>query len=244
MINTNKTENINTWLSHLKLEHQFPISVDCVIFGYDQSVLKVLLIDCNMPPYEGKKSLIGDLLQKGETTDEAARRILESRTLLKDLYLEQVSVYSNPNRHPLGRVVTLSYYSIIKIADYENKIVDTENKRLEWKSLDCIESMAFDHQEILHDAVCQLRRTVRNTPIGFSMLPKKFSLIQLQDFYETVLDIQLDRRNFRRKLIGLDLLIDLNEVQPNVAHRPAKLYSFDFEKYKQKQNVGTLNFEI
>ncbi len=197
-----------------------------------------------MPPYEGKKSLIGELLQQQETTDEAARRILEHHTSLTNLYLEQVSIYSKPCRHPLGRVVTLAYYSLINIADYENQIVDVENRQLEWTSLTTIKGLAFDHFDILKDAYTRLQRTVREKPIGFSMLPKKFSLIQLKNFYETVLDIELDRRNFRRKLMALDLLIDLKEVQDNVAHRPAKLYSFDFEKYQQKKNIGTLNFEI
>ena len=141
-------------------------------------------------------------------------------------------------------MVTLAYYSLINIEDYENQIVDAENKQLEWKTLATIDDLAFDHLEIVKDAYARLQRTVREVPIGFSMLPKKFSLIQLQNFYETVLDIELDRRNFRRKLMALGLLIDLKEFQDNVAHRPAKLYSFDFEKYKQKKNIGTLNFEI
>lgn len=238
------TENINTWLSHLKEETKVSLSVDCVIFGYDESGLKVLLMDCDMPPYKGKKSLIGELLQQQETTDEAAKRILEHHTNLANLYLEQVSVYSNPCRHPLGRVVTLAYYSLINIADYENKIINTENRQLVWQPLTSIKDLAFDHLEILKDAYARLQRTVREKPIGFSMLPKKFSLIQLKNFYETVLNIELDRRNFRRKLMALDLLIDLKEVQDNVAHRPAKLYSFDFEKYRQKKNIGTLHFEI
>ena len=238
------TENINTWLSHLQEETKLSISVDCVIFGYDESTLKVLLMDCNMPPYEGKKSLIGELLQQNETTAAAAKRILEDHTNLTDLYLEQVSVYSEPDRHPLGRVVTLAYYSLINIAAYENQIVDTENRQLEWTTLPSIQELAFDHLAIMKDAYARLQRTVREKPIGFSMLPKKFSLIQLKNFYETVLGIELDRRNFRRKLMALDLLIDLHEFQDNVAHRPAKLYSFDFEKYKQKKNIGTLNFEI
>ena len=236
------TENINTWLSHLRQETKFSISIDCVIFGYDETGLKVLLIDCNMPPYYGKKSLLGDLLQVTETIDEAAKRILESRTMLKDLYLEQVNVYSQPNRHPLGRVVTLAFYSLIKISDYQ--IRDTENKHLEWIPLEEIENLAFDHKKILEDSFCSLRKTVREHPIGFSMLPKKFSFIQLQNFYETVLGIKLDRRNFRRKLINLDLLIDLGELQNNVAHRPAKLFSFDYQKFQKKKDKGTFRFEI
>jgi len=238
------TENINTWLSHLQEETKFSISVDCVIFGYDEGVLKVLLIDCNMPPYIGQKSLLGDLLGINETTADAARRILYDRTRLSDLFLEQINVYSNPSRHPLGRVITIAYYSIIKIQEYQNQIVDTENKRLEWKPLEDIKNLAFDHDQILKEAYSCLQKTVREHPIGFSMLPKKFSLIQLQNFYETILGIELDRRNFQRKLKGIDLLKDLEEVMPNVPHRPAKLYSFDYDKYQQKKNKGTLNFEI
>lgn len=238
------TENINTWISHLSEETKFSISLDCVIFGYDELGIKVLLIDCNMPPYEGKKSLIGALLQASETTDQGAKRILENTTMLKDLYLEQVNVYSLPNRHPLGRVITLAYYSLIKISDYENQIKDKQNKRLEWMPIEAIEELAFDHKTILSDAYLRLQKTVREHPLGFSLLPKKFTLIQLQNFYETVLGIALDRRNFRRKLKSLDLLIDLEEWQDNVSHRPAKLYSFDFQKYYKKKNKGTLSFEI
>jgi len=238
------TENINTWLSHLQEDTKFSISVDCVIFGYGQGELKVLLIDCNMPPYVGQKSLLGDLLRCNETTDGAARRILERRTKLRELYLEQVNVYSHPNRHPLGRVITIAYYSIIKIKDYENQIVDAENKRLEWVHLPEIDDLAFDHGKILADAFASLQKTIREYPIGFSMLPKKFSLIQLQYFYETILGIQLDRRNFQRKLKSLGLLKDLQESQSNVPHRPAKLYSFDYHKYQQRKNNRTLNFEI
>jgi len=213
------------------------VSVDCVIFGYDASELKVLLIDCNMPPYLGQQSLLGDLLQEEETTETAARRILQNRTMLRDLYLEQVKAYSQPNRHPLGRVVTIAYYSIIKIADYENQIRDRDNKRLTWQPLSSIQSLAFDHLQILKDSYACLQRAVREQPIGFSMLPKKFSLVQLQNFYEIVLGIELDRRNFRRKLMGQEFLTDLEEFQDNVSHRPAKLYSFNFDKFMDKKKM-------
>jgi 8-oxo-dGTP diphosphatase len=243
-IKMDKVENINTWISQISQKAKFSMSVDCVIFGYDDASLKVLLIDCNMPPFKGKKSLIGDLLNADETATQAARRILEQRTQLQHLFLEHVNVYSDPNRHPLDRVVTYAYYSIIKISQYENQIFDAENKQLEWIDLNDITELAFDHLRILKDSFCKLQRAVREHPIGFSMLPKKFSLIQLQNFYETILKIKLDRRNFRRKLRSLDLLIDLNEFQNNVAHRPAKLYSFDNKKYLQKKKMDSFRFEI
>jgi len=126
-----------------------------------------------MPPYIGQQSLLGDLLQLEETTEEVARRILFDRTMLTDLYLEQVGVYSKPNRHPLGQVVTISYYSIIKISDYESQIKDRNNKQLTWQSVSDIQSLAFDHLDILTDAYARLQRRVREHPICFSMLPKK-----------------------------------------------------------------------
>ncbi len=238
----NATENINTWITHLSAKAKMSISVDCVIFGYDEEGLKVLLIDCNMPSYEGKKSLLGDLVEVNETLENAVTRVLQKRTTLTDLYFEEVKSYSDPDRHPLGRVITLAYYSFIKISDY--KIHDTEDKHLEWISINEIPDLAFDHQKILEDCYLRLKKKIRTHPIGFSLMPKKFTLMQLQNFYEAVLQIKFDRRNFRRKLNSLDLLIDLEEIQDNVSHRPAKLYSFDFKKYNQLLKSGDLNFAL
>jgi 8-oxo-dGTP diphosphatase len=237
-----RVKNINTWLTHLTQESKTSLSVDCVIFGYDEEGLKVLLIDCNMPPYEGKKSLLGDLVQMNETLEDAVIRVLQRRTTLTDLYFEEVKAYSDPNRHPLGRVVTIAYYSFIKISDY--KIHDSEDKHLEWIPINDIDELAFDHRLILDESYKSLKKKIRNHPIGFTLLPEKFTLMQLQNFYETVLQIKMDRRNFRRKLNSLDLLIDLNEIQNNVSHRPAKLYSFDFKKYDKLMEKGLLNFTI
>lgn len=240
MMNVN--ENINTWITHLNPDAKISLSVDCVIFGYDEEGLKVLLIDCNMPPYEGKKSLLGDLVQMNETLEHAVIRVLQKRTTLTDLYFEEVKAYSEPDRHPLGRVVSVAYYSFIKISDY--KIHDNEDKHLEWIPINEIGDLAFDHRAILDDSFARLKKKIRRHPIGFSVLPKKFTLMQLQSFYETVLQVNLDRRNFRRKLSSLKLLIDLDEIQDNVSHRPAKLYSFNFEKYNRKLEKGVLSFAI
>lgn len=235
-------ENINTWISHLSNKTKISVSVDCVIFGYDDEGLKVLLIDCNMPPYVGKKSLLGDLVQENETLENAVVRVLRKRTTLTDLYFEEVKAYSEPDRHPLGRVITISYYSFIKISDY--KIHDNEDKHLEWVPINKAKKLAFDHRTILKDAYKRLKKKVRQHPLGFTLLPKKFTLMQLQNFYETVLQVKLDRRNFRRKLNSLNLLIDLDEIQDNVSHRPAKLYSFDFKKYKKLMKEGGFSFAI
>lgn len=235
-------ENINTWITHLRTEDKLSISVDCVIFGFDEEGLKVLLIDCNMPPYVGKKSLLGDLVNSNESLEQAAIRVMKKRTTLTNLYFDDVKAYSAPDRHPLGRVISVAYYSFIKISDY--KIQDTDGKHLGWIPIDEIDNLAFDHNQILTDAFRQLKRKIKIRPILFSLLPEKFTLIQLQHLYETVLQTKLDRRNFRRKLISSEYLIDLNEMQNNVAHRPAKLYQFDFEKYKKQLKSGDSNFVI
>ncbi|MGA0232778.1 MAG: NUDIX hydrolase [Saprospiraceae bacterium] len=236
------SENINTWISELNSDAKAAISVDCVIFGYNEKELSVLQIECNMPPHEAKMSLIGDLVKSYETVDEAANRILEKITGLSDLYLEQVQTFSDPNRHPLGRVISVAYYSLIKTDKYE--LIDKEHKHLQWVPITSTEEMAFDHQQIMNLCYNRLKKRLRERPVGFSLLPKKFTLIQLQRLYEIILGIELDKRNFRRKLKATGLLKDLGEVQQDVSHRPAKLYTFDYERYAEMKNSNVLKFDI
>lgn len=236
------SENINTWISELNSDAKAAISVDCVIFGYNEKELSVLQIECNMPPHEAKMSLIGDLVKSYETVDEAANRILEKITGLSDLYLEQVQTFSDPNRHPLGRVISVAYYSLIKTDKYE--LIDKEHKHLQWVPITSTEEMAFDHQQIMNLCYNRLKKRLRERPVGFSLLPKKFTLIQLQRLYEIILGIELDKRNFRRKLKATGLLKDLGEVQQDVSHRPAKLYTFDYERYAEMENSNDLKFDI
>lgn len=240
--NNTSSENINIWISQINTEYKAAVSVDCVIFGYDENHLRVLLLKSDMPPFEGKYSLVGDLVRPHENLDESAKRVLFERTGLEELFLEQVKTFSNVDRHPLGRVITTAYYSLVKLNDSLLKIGE-DNPDLKWKKVSSITELAFDHDLILDNCIEQMRRRLRDKPIGFKLLPKKFSLKQLQNLYEKVLDIELDKRNFRRKLKALDLLVDLNENQSDVNHRPAKLYSFDHEKYETKRKKG-FNFEL
>jgi len=195
-----------------------------------------------MPPHTGKKSLLGDLVKENENLDNAGQRIIKQRTGIDNLYIEQVSAFSAPNRHPLGRVISIAYYSLVRIKNYE--IIDNNNKHLAWIPISEIKEMAFDHNEILRVCLSRLRRRLKQRPIGFSLLPKKFTLIQLQRLYEIILGFDLDKRNFRRKLYSTELLIDLEEVQQDVSHRPAKLFSFDYVKYYAKKEKQTLKFDL
>ncbi len=240
-MNNNGKENINIWLTHIGEESKVAFSVDCVIFGYDYDSLKVLLLECNMPPFEGLPSLVGDLVRGDETLDQAARRVLYQRTGLDNLYLEQVATFSEVDRHPLGRVVSTAYYSLIKLDEYSG--VSQGSDKVFWKDVSNLDQMAFDHSHILFECVDRLKKRVREKPIGFNLLPGKFTLMQLQSLYEIILDIELDKRNFRRKLRSLDILIEHNETQKDVSHRPARLYSFDKEAYKRRTEEGIL-FEI
>lgn len=237
-----KKENINTWLQQINDSAKAAVSVDCVIFGYDNTELKVLTIECNMPPYEGKKSLVGDLVQSDENLAQAASRVLKDRVGLEDLYLEQVNTFGQPNRHPLGRVISTAYVTIVSISDHTlNKVLDRNPK---WIPLKSINEMAFDHKLILKKCTKKLRRRIHSYPIVFSVLPQKFTIIDLQTIYESILDKKLDKRNFRRKVNKVPYIIDLEELQSDVNHRPAKLYSFDFEKYNEHRINDIVSFRL
>lgn len=216
-------------------------TVDCVIFGYGEEKLKILLVECNLPPYLGKWSLLGDFIRDDENLDHAADRVLKHYTHLESIHLEQVSTYGAKGRHPLGRVITAAYYSLMKVRNFEDDISD--GLRVQWFDVDQLPRLAFDHRKILSSCHTRLQRRLRERPIGFGLLPEKFTLSQLRKLYEITLGIELDKRNFRRKLKSLDLLIDTGATQLDVAHRPAKLFSFDHERYDRQMSNG-LHFEL
>lgn len=213
------------------------LTVDCVIFGFDQNCLKVLLIKSDLFAYGDHFSLLGDKVNSNEALDAAAHRVLLQRTGLQQVYLEQVHTFSAPNRHPGGRVVTTVYASLLNIKDHELKIKENE---LNWQPIQSIATMAFDHKAILDHCYLWLKKRIQEHPLAFNLLPEKFSLRQLQNLYESILDQKLDRRNFRKKFASMGFLVDLAEMEVNVNHRPGKLYGFDYEQYalKKKQGVG------
>lgn len=229
-------------LTEVKSTYSCLVTVDCVIFGYDQSSLKLLVIKCKDEPFKGQYSLLGDIVFADESLDESANRILKQRAGLENIYVEEVKAFSAKDRHPLDRVITVAYYSLVKIGQYELK--DAQDRDLQWIELSEAHNMAYDHDLILQTSINRLKVRLRERPIGFNLLPKRFTLNQLQNLYETVLGITLDKRNFRRKLNSLDLLIDLDQTQDDVSHRPAKLYSFDMDTYKLRKKNGNLQFDI
>ena len=217
-------------------------TVDNVIFGFDEGDLKVLLIKRGEDPYMGAWALPGYFVYQDEELDGAANRVLEELTGLKDVYLEQVKTFGAVDRHPLGRVITVAYYSLVKLNAYQLS-ASSIAKKAKWFSISQVKDLPFDHAEILEACFNRLKRRVRTKPVGFELLPRKFTLTELQHLYEAILETELDKRNFRKKILAMKLLVDLNESQEGVAHRPAKLYQFDQEKYDTLYLEG-FNFEL
>jgi 8-oxo-dGTP diphosphatase len=223
-------------------ENMLAFSVDCVIFGYGEAGLKILLLECDLPQYKEHWSLLGDFVRPEENIHAAAHRVLNRYTGLENIYLEQVSTFGDPGRHPLGRVVTTAYYSLMKLDEY-NGGRQYDGLAVQWFPVADVPQMAFDHQLILNSCAAKMRERLREHPIGFELLPKQFTLTQLQTLYEVVLGIELDKRNFRRKLRNLNLLVQTGNAQTDVSHRPANLYRFDADEYQRRSAKG-FDFEI
>lgn len=209
-----------------------PLTVDCVIFGFEESKLKVLLIKSDLAFFQGKLSLLGDFVKNNEDLDAAAYRILKERTGMNNVFLDQVKVFGKPDRHPGGRVITIAYCSLLNIQHHSLNIHENE---LDWYDYEALKEMAFDHLEIVEECHRWLQKRIQEHPLGFNLLPDKFSLRELQNLYEAILGVSLDRRNFRKKFASMDLLIDTNEMEQDVSHRPGKLYQFNFDKYEKKK---------
>ena len=220
------------------------VSVDCVIFGFDEDAndLKVLLIERGEEPFYGQMALPGDLMLINENIDQATNRVLKDLAGLEDIYLEQLYTFGNLTRHPLGRVVTVAYYALIKPSD-SDLIPASFAKRAEWRAISDIRELAFDHFKILSTALSRLKSKIRYQPIGFNLLPEKFTLTQLQSLYEVILDEDFDKRNFRKKILKMDILIETDELQKGVPHRAARLYRFDLDKYEELSTLG-FNYSI
>lgn len=211
-----------------------PITVDCVIFGFEENELKVLLIRSDLEVYKDKWSLLGDFAGDNEELHDAAYRVLKERTGMDDVYLEEVKTFSKPDRHPGGRVITVAYCSLLNIQHHHLKITDNE---LHWHVVNNItkNDMAFDHKKIIEKCYNRLQKRIQEHPLGFNLLPDKFSLRELQNLYEAILSTKLDRRNFRKKFFSMDFLEDINEFEQDVPHRPGKLYKFNFEKWEKNK---------
>ncbi len=234
-LKTAETEKI----SHLDY-FNIGISIDCVILGYEEKELKVLLIKSDMQEFSGLYSLLGDFIKPDEDLEAASYRVLKERTGLDDVYLEQVRTFGNINRHPSGRVITVSYYSLIDVSNHKLQL---DLNELHWHKVDEIQQLAFDHKLILDTCLGRLREQVMEHPVIFNLLPEKFSLRELQELYEAILGVELDRRNFRKKISIKDWLVDIDEMEDDVPHRPGKLYMLK-KQYRNKSAKSTTPLQL
>ncbi|MEZ6190588.1 MAG: NUDIX domain-containing protein [Phycisphaerales bacterium] len=229
----------------MTISYEFPrpaLTVDIVVFALDEDDLKVMLIERDLDPFAGRWALPGGFVRVEETLDEAARRELAEETGLTNIYLEQLYTFGEVERDPRERVVTVAYYALVNLQGHRVK-ASTDARNAAWFAINDLPELAFDHEQILDTALDRLRGKLRYQPVGFELLPAKFPLRQLQHLYEVVLDRELDKRNFRKKILSMDILVELKEIEKDVAHRAAKLYRFDKSKYDRKTREGS-NFEL
>ena len=213
------------------------ISVDNVIFAFGGRSLRVLLIQRSIAPYLGNWALPGDMVVPDEDLDSAAERVLRELTGLEDVYLEQVASLATPGRHPRGRVITVAYYSLVRERSHP---VQPQGwaQQARYFDIDELPPLAFDHEVILGECRERLRERVRTRPLGFELLPSTFSLSSLQSLYESILGHELDKRNFRKKILAMGVVESTGKLQENVSHRPAQLYRFNRGEYDRMREEG------
>lgn len=208
------------------------LAVDCIIFGFDSEGLKILLIKRDFKPEKGKLSLIGGFLKKDEVLNSAAIRILNSYTGLQDIYMEQLYAFSEIDRDPAERTISVAYYALINIENHNEELI--QNYHAQWHSVSNIPKLIFDHDKMVVHAIRRLRYRTSIKPIGFELLPEKFTMLQLQKLYESILSKELDKRNFISKINSLDILVKSEEKDMHSSRKGSYLYTFDKEKYEEK----------
>jgi 8-oxo-dGTP diphosphatase len=231
----------------MKFSYEFErpgLTVDCVIFGLDldEEALRVMLVERDLEPFRGVWAIPGGFVRRGETLEEAAARELREETGITEVFLEQLYTFGDPARDPRGWVVSVAYYALVSPEKHHVRAA-TDARQARWFPVDALPRLAFDHAEILKTALGRVRGKLTYAPIGFELLPRKFTVKQLQKLYEIVLGTTLDNRNFRKKIFGMDVLRELNEMQKGVPHRAARLYEFDERKYRRLVKRG-LSFAL
>lgn len=222
-------------------EPKYLVAVDCVIFGFDKDKLKLLLVKRSRPPQAGEWSLMGGFLQSQETLEDAAQRILTKWTGLEDVYLEQFHNFSKIDRDPGERVLSVAVYALIKIDESDKEL--TRSHGAKWIDIDKFPELIFDHKQMVEMALGIIKHKCRFEPIGFELLPEKFTIPQLQKLYEAILQQKLDNANFRKKILSMKVFKKLNEKDKKFSKRGAYYYQFNKKKY-QKLNESGLIFEL
>jgi 8-oxo-dGTP diphosphatase len=208
------------------------VALDSIIFGFDGDDLKLLLVKRGIEPDRDTWSLMGGWLRPNESLDEAANRILFELTNVDGVFLEQLSVFGDPSRDTVERTVAVAYYALVNVADYDKKISDKYNAH--WFSTHELPELLFDHDSMIKAAIEKLRYKAAFHPIGFELMPDKFTIPQIQTLYEAIYDTKFDKRNFSRKILSTGLLVKLKEKQRGVSKKGAFLYKLDTAKYNSQ----------
>jgi ADP-ribose pyrophosphatase YjhB (NUDIX family) len=217
------------------------VATDCIIFGFDAGKLKLLIFKRRVKPSMGEWSLIGSFVNIDEDVDEAAKRVLAEITGLENVFMEELKTYGKADRDPGFRCISIGQFALIRIEDYDKKLIEIHGAH--WYALDEIPDLVLDHNQMVEDALGRLRRKARYQPIGFELLPEKFTIPQLQQLYEAIYQIELDARNFRKKVLSYNVLIKLEEKDKISSRRGAFLYKFDHINYQKRLKSG-YNFEV
>ena len=217
------------------------VATDCVIFGFDKGSLKLLIFKRRVKPLKDTWSLIGSFVRLDEDVSVAAKRVLTEITGLENVFMEELKTYGATFRDPGYRTISIAQYALIRIDEYDKQLVERHGAH--WFDIDEVPDLVLEHNQMVKDALIRIRRKARYKPIGFELLPEKFTIHQLQKLYEAVYQKELDSRNFRKKVLSLNVLVKLDEKDKSTSRRGAFLYKFDRKKYLKLQESG-FNFEI
>ncbi|MEJ1241791.1 NUDIX domain-containing protein [Chryseolinea sp. T2] len=218
------------------------ISIDCLIFGFQNGSLEILLVQHGEGISKGRWALPGGWIKYSESIDESANRILRDLTGVTNIFLEQIKAFGDVSRYPTKRVITIVYYALVKPENYTLHAGFTAADA-QWFPVDEVPTLPYDHDQIVAEGITFLKEKARREPIGFNLIPKKFTLLQLQALYEAILGQRLDKPNFRRKILKMNFLEVCKEKQTDVSHRAASLYRFDKRKYERLKDKGFI-FEL
>lgn len=217
--------------TYYNINPQFYVSVDCIIFGFDKGSLKLLLLKRNFEPAKGSWSLMGGFVQDGESVDDAAKRVLAELTGLENVYMEQVGTFGEVDRDPGERVISVAYYALININEYDRNLVQQHNAH--WAEINEIPPLVFDHPQMVKQARIMLQKKASSDPIGFNLLPSLFTLFQLQSLYEAIYGEPLDKRNFRKRVADLNYIEKTDKIDKTGSKRGAALYKFNENAYRK-----------
>lgn len=210
---------------------KFYVAIDCIIFGFNEGVLNLLLLKRNFEPAMGEWSLMGGFVQEDESTDDAAQRVLNELTGLNNVYMEQVSTFGNIGRDPGERVISIAYYALININEYDRDLVQQHNAF--WVNINELPELIFDHPQMVEQARKLMQQKASTEPIGFNLLPKLFTLSQLQSLYEAIYGEAIDKRNFRKRIAEMDCIEKTDKIDKTGSKRGAALYKFNEKSYRK-----------